>query len=87
MTGGRYKVVPHPKLKREYKGRAVRTTREMTNGWGTIPAGSVAEIEYQSPKGSSLVFEACACCGLTATISHVPADAIEFIEPVDGGKP
>lgn len=54
-----YAVVPHPKLKREYKGRLVRTTRELKNGWGMIPLGAVATVSHQSPKGSELVFEPC----------------------------
>lgn len=75
-----YTVVPHPKLKREYKGRLVRTTQEMRNGWVVIPAGAVATIDNQSPKGSSLTFEKCGCCGMKARISHVGVDCIEFIE-------
>lgn len=75
-----YTVVPHPKLKREYKGRLVRTTQEMRNGWVVIPAGAVATIDHQSPKGSSLTFEKCGCCGMKARISHVGVDCIEFIE-------
>ena len=77
-----YYVVPHPKLKRDYKGRIVRTTRELKNGWGVIPVGAVATISNQSPKGSSLTLNACGCCGLKAIISHVSADSFEFIEPI-----
>ncbi|ETS32083.1 hypothetical protein PTE_01841 [Photorhabdus khanii NC19] len=76
----RYAVVPHPKLKREYKGRLVRTTRVLKNGWGLIPLGAVATVTHQSPKGSGLTLEPCDCCGLKATISHVSMDSIEFIE-------
>ncbi|EBQ4765837.1 hypothetical protein QFR45_004835, partial [Salmonella enterica] len=78
----RYAVVPHPKLKREYKGRLVRTTRVLKNGWGLIPLGAVATVTHQSPKGSELTFEPCDCCGLKAIISHVSMDSIEFIEPI-----
>jgi hypothetical protein len=81
-----YAVVPHPKLKREYKGRLVRTTRELKNGWGMIPLGAVATVSHQSPKGSELVFEPCDCCGLKAVISHVGMDSIEFIEPITEEK-
>lgn len=76
-----YSVVPHPRLKREYEGRTIRTTRELRNGWGVIPAGVVATISKQSPKGSSLVFEPCNCCGLRAVISGVHKDDIEFVVP------
>ncbi len=73
-------VVAHPRLKRDYTGKRVRTVRELTNGWGTIPAGSVAMIDVQSPKGSKLVFEQCTCCGMKAIVSHVSASDIEFVE-------
>lgn len=32
-------VVPHPKLKRDYRGRTVRTAREPTKGYVSIPDG------------------------------------------------
>lgn len=77
---GHYTVVPHPKLKRDYEGRIVRTTRETKNGWGIIPAGVVATITNQSPKGSTITLEPCFCCGLRATISGLAVGDIEFIE-------
>jgi len=77
------RVVPHPKLKRDYQGRRVRTKEVMHNGWVQIPAGALAIIDQQSPKGSVLLFDACACCGMRARISAVGKDDIEFVEPVD----
>ena len=76
------RVVPHPKLKRDYRGRRVRTVREMSNGWGTIPAGALATIAEQGPKGSLLLCDACGCCGLKARISAVQPADIEFVEPI-----
>lgn len=83
-----YSVVPRPKLKRDYVGRIVRTTLELKNGWGVIPAGAVATINNQSPKGSGLILKACECCGMKAIIGHVGADSFEFIEPItqQGGE-
>lgn len=75
-------VVPQPKLKREYRGRTVRTTRELTNGYVTIPEGAIATVTVQSPRGSTLVFEACNCCGMKPIISRIAADDIEFVEPL-----
>ncbi|GAB0079365.1 hypothetical protein TOC8171_47710 [Pseudomonas syringae] len=74
------KTIPHPKLKRDYTGKRVRTVRELCNGWGIIPAGSLAVIDHQSPKGSSLIIEACNCCGVKPIISAVSASDIEFVE-------
>ncbi|MBB4861595.1 hypothetical protein HNP46_000406 [Pseudomonas nitritireducens] len=77
-----YAVVPHPKLKREYVGRLVRTTKELRNGWGSIPAGTVATVTSQSPKGSFIEAEPCGCCGIKAFMSYLGVDDIEFIEPI-----
>lgn len=87
MNNEALKVVPHPKLKRDYKGRIVRATRDLTNGWGTIPAGSVGTISNQSPKGSSIDFPPCECCGLRAHISRVDVSGIEFVEQQSKATP
>lgn len=73
-------VIPHPKLKRNYAGQTVRTLYQMSNGYVTIPAGELATIRSQSSHGSELQFVPCSCCGLSAKVSHVQADAIEFVE-------
>lgn len=82
-----YSVVPHPKLKRDYKGRTVRAKRDLENAWGIIPAGTLAIIGHQSPKGSVLTAEECSCCGLKAIIAGIGMDAIEFVEPIAGSEP
>lgn len=74
------RVVSHPKLKRDYIGRTVRAAVEMSNSYITIPAGKVGKVEYQGPRGSTLEFEACQCCGIKARITGVPAHEIEFVE-------
>jgi hypothetical protein len=74
------RVVPHPKLKRDYPERTVRTTRPMSNGYVAIPAGSIAVITSQSSRGSTLKIKPCACCGMAAIISRIDAGDIEFIE-------
>jgi hypothetical protein len=80
MAAATHKVVPHPKLKRDYKGKRVRTLKELQNGWGIIPAGAIATIDYQGPKGSSLTIDPCNCCGVKAVISGIQSGDIEFIE-------
>lgn len=80
MAATELTVVPHPKLKRDYKGKRVRTLNELENGWGIIPAGALAMINYQGPKGSSLTIDPCGCCGVKAIISGVQSSDIEFIE-------
>lgn len=80
LTASDVQVVPHPKLKRDYVGRWVRTLRQMSNGWGVIPAGTLATVRVQNNKGSDLVTEPCICCGLQAKISAISVDGIEFVE-------
>ncbi len=76
------RVVPHPKLKRDYRGRRVRTTVDMENGWVRIPAGSLGVVDIQNQKGSWLLMDACGCCGVQARISGVDSSSIEFVEPI-----
>lgn len=73
-------IVPSPKLKRDYVGWFVRTTREMSNGYVTIPAGKIAKVEGQNRLGSTLKFQACECCGMQAILSRVQPSDMEFIE-------
>lgn len=80
LKEGNYRVVPHPKLKREYVGRRVRTLRPFSNGWGVIPSGSLATVRAQNNKGSELISDACPCCGLQAKISAIGVEDIEFVE-------
>lgn len=74
------RVVPHPKLKRDYPGRRVRTTAPIQSGRFIVPAGSLAVIGSQNNKGSELTFDPCPCCGIQARVTAVPADDIEFVE-------
>ena len=76
------KVVPHPKLKRDFRGRTVRTTRTITNGYVTIPEGAKATISGQTSRGSTLTFAACSGCGMRPIVSHVAPADIEFVEPL-----
>lgn len=75
-----YTVIPHPKLKRDYKGGTIRTKHDVQNGWGVIPAGTIATISHQSPKGSTIRVPRCECCGLQAHVSRVDAETFEFVE-------
>ena len=73
-------ILPHPKLKRDYVGRLVRTTRELSNGFVTIPTGKKGKVESHSPRGSTLIFDACGCCSMQARISRIQATDIVLLE-------
>lgn len=73
-------ITKPPKLKRDYKGRTVRLLRAVSNGYFTLPAGVIATIIGQGPKGSTLACETCSCCGIKARISGIHPEDIEFIE-------
>jgi hypothetical protein len=77
---GQMDVVKHPKLKRDYPGKRVRTLSDLKNGLGIIPAGSLALIKSQSPKGSSLEIDTCGHCGFKPIISAIQPADIEFVE-------
>lgn len=64
----------------EWEGTTVRTRREITNGFMTIPAGAVCTIHAKF-KGFTLRSEPCATCGVRVSVSRVhPAD-VEVFRP------
>lgn len=75
-----WRVVPHPKLKRDFVGRTVRTKRDMRNGMATIPKGTIATIKGRSRVGAELTSAKCECCGLHANISRIGDHDFEFVE-------
>lgn len=77
-----WQVVPHPKLKRDYVGKTVRTKRPMRNSMVTIPAGTIAAVKYRPRTGADLESKPCSCCGLSANISRVEDSDFVFVEPV-----
>ncbi|HIH2744912.1 TPA: hypothetical protein ACYLN4_000578 [Burkholderia lata] len=81
-----FKVVPHPRLKRDYTGRTVRLLHDVSNGWGVIASGAIATIEVQNNKGSTLLCVPCSCCGLKARISAIQPSDIEFLERIAGAS-
>ena len=79
-------TIPHPKLKRDFKGRRVRIIKDLSNSFCKVQAGSLATITEQSPKGSYLEFDPCRCCGISARISNIPANCIEFVLEINSGE-
>lgn len=68
-----------PKLKRDYAGLKVRSTRELKNGSICIPAGTVMTVDNWY-RGASLWTEPCKCCGVGIYITKVPQSALEPLE-------
>lgn len=54
----------------KFRGRRVKVLQPLNNGWGTIPAGTIATI-VRKWKGFTLEADPCPCCGLRASISKV----------------
>lgn len=83
MIGGeRISLTPPPghKRVRDWYGKRVRTTRSLTNGVVTMPAGSLATVK-NTPSGTGLhlKFDGCPSCGCAAHMSRVRADDVEVI--------
>jgi hypothetical protein len=80
---GAWRVVPAPRLKREYEGRTVRVRHALTNVYGTIAAGTICRITQRHHRGGSrLETLGCASCGVRLSVSKVPDSNYEFVEPV-----
>jgi hypothetical protein len=73
-------IVKHPKLKRDYIGKMVRTKRDMRNQMVAIRKGTIAIVKWRPRTGAELTTDPCACCGLMANISGVQDHDIEFVE-------
>ncbi|MGL5955425.1 MAG: hypothetical protein ACRC0X_02280 [Brevinema sp.] len=81
------KVIPYPKLKRDWIGKLVRSKVDMQNHYAHIPKGTLFEVEYASRRLELLTFH-CDCCNsrLKITIKSNMEDHkehIEFLEIVD----
>jgi hypothetical protein len=77
---GTYKVVPHPRLKRDFIGRTVRTRRQMQNAHMSIPAGTVLQVDDRPRTGARLKSAPCQYCGVSIFISRVEDRDFEFVE-------
>lgn len=75
-----------PRLKRDWVGRKVRTRRELRNGMGVIPAGTVAIVTYNR-SGLSLSTDPCGSCGVRVLINRVPEHDVELLPKPSGDAP
>jgi hypothetical protein len=66
---------------RFFKGRKVKTNKEIRNGYVVIPAGRCGTITGKS-RGFWIQFDRCPACGIAALFSRVRPEQVELI---DGG--
>lgn len=67
----------------ELAGKRVRTLRELSNGLGTIPAGTIGTITNgRHVRDGKLNFEAdkCECCGFAFRVSGLSYTDLELID-------
>jgi len=67
---------------REFRGRKVKTTRVLTNGWCIIPLGTVCTVTGKFG-GLDFVSDPCPQCGVRVNISRVSPEDVDL---VDQGK-
>lgn len=77
------RVISPPRLKRDYVGKRIRALKPLRNGFFIVPAGALGVIDHQSPKGSSIIFDTCPCCGIAAIMTGIHPAMFEFIETCD----
>lgn len=65
-------------------GKMAKTTRELKNGWGIIPAGTLVEIKSSNPYGMNVETEPCAHCGAKLSISHLGHGDLTLVEEGEG---
>ena len=62
----------------QWKGRKVRSLRDMRNGYAELPAGTIFTITGKY-KGFSLVSDPCATCGVKIHIGRVSGASLELV--------
>lgn len=74
----RLKPPPGGKLVRDWNGLRVRVTRECSNGWGSIPVGTLGKVTGAG-NGVGLEFtsDPCAHCGVTMSMSKLSDRDVE----------
>lgn len=74
-----WEVEKHPKLKRDFVGRTVRTKRELQNGFMTIPVGTICRVDRRPNVGASLTSDPCPHCGMKVNVGRVQDWDFEFV--------
>lgn len=62
-----------------WKGRIVRSTKELSNGWATLPKGTIFKVMGKW-NGLKILSQQCKCCGIRVHMSKVPYRDLELIE-------
>lgn len=71
-----------PKLRREWRGKQVRTKRELRNGVLIIKAGTICIVRY-THRLADLTSTPCDCCGVAINIRRVPWEDLEYLGEVN----
>lgn len=79
-------VVPHPKLKRDYPGRDVRTTRQLDTSIASVPAGTVAKVEARPNIGTVIKTLACDSCGVSVRVARLQDKDLQFVEKAHAAR-
>jgi hypothetical protein len=71
-----------PRLKRDWIGRKVRTRREIRNGLGSVPAGTVMNVT-DNRAGLALETKKCDCCGVRFYVRRVAEADVDLLPEGD----
>ncbi|MGV3779255.1 hypothetical protein [Citrobacter freundii] len=74
-------TIKQPKRLYEWNGASVKLVRETANGWAKLPAGTAGKIRTVKGGRSGLEFvsDACQCCGVQVSISHMRPEHFELL--------
>lgn len=68
-----------------WKGKKAVSNREIRNGWGALPAGTVFTITDKN-RGFSVRSKPCSCCGFSLQVTKVPHGCLTLVEAPDAGN-
>jgi len=68
MTETPYRVLPAPKLKREWVGKRIITLAPLHTSVVSVPRGVRGTVQYHYRGESTLQLDACPCCGVAPRV-------------------
>lgn len=72
-------MIDYRRTERELKGLRARTTRELSNGWATIAAGTLVTITGKR-SGLTIRTERCPHCSVAVHMTKVRPEDLELVE-------
>lgn len=82
-TRTKLKPPPGSKTVKDWDGKRVALVREMSNRYGTLPAGMTGTVTWDFPHGLRFESDKCACCSARLAISGLDQNDVRILPGID----